>query len=529
MTNSGAEKKPRVLLLGLDSGDADLIELWMNAGYMPNFAKLRQQGLWSRIGTTAEVMHVSAWPTLYTGTTPGQHGLYHAYQVYPGEQLIRRPDPSRAGKPPFWKYLDDAGRKCIILDAFMDYHLPGFNGMQILEYGTWTWFGAPGSTPSGLLNQIKRRFGPYPSPEHTEQVQVPDQPLRFRDQLIAGTKVKSQVTQALVRENDWDLMFVTFGEPHGAGHYLWHFDDPEYPMQSPQASLRGAHILRDVYSAVDQAIGEIIEAVDDRTTVIITSGDGMGPNYAGAQMMPEMLHRMGLFSSTNVGGPSATSAEATAAKTRKKGVLSLVREAIPLGLRQSVSRCMPRSMRSKISLKWMNAGIDWQKSKIFCVPNSNEGYFRVNLAGREPLGNVNRGAEYDDLLGKLLIELNSLTNPKNGVRAAERACLTDDLYRGARREDLPDALVTWNPEARLGNEIATPHLGVIQKKAGYEVSPFYTGNHRPNAFVLARGPSLHAGGSLESGHIVDIAPTILAMLGVEPPPHFEGKAWQGFA
>jgi predicted AlkP superfamily phosphohydrolase/phosphomutase len=528
MTNTGAAKKPRVLLIGLDSGDADLIELWMAGGYMPTFAKLRREGLWSRVGTTAEVMHVSAWPTLYTGTTPGQHGLYHAYQVYAGEQLIRRPDPSRAGEPPFWKYLDDAGRRCIILDAFMDYRLPGFKGMQILEYGTWTWFGAPGSTPPGLLNQIKRRFGPYPAPEHTEQVQVPDEPLRFRDLLIAWTQVKSRVTQALLRENDWDLMFVTFGEPHGAGHYLWHFDDPEYPLQPQRAAQRGAHILRDVYSAVDEAIGGILEALDDRTTVIITSGDGMGPNYAGAQLMPEMLHRMGVFHSTNVGGAGSSDTAGSAPKAKKKGALSLIREAIPLGWRQSVSRCMPRSMRSKISLKWMNAGIDWQKSKIFCVPNSNEGYFRVNLVGREPLGIVGRGAEYDDLLAALLKQLEDLTNPKNGVRAAERVCRTDELFRGPRRADLPDALITWNLAARLGNEIATPGLGIIRKPASYDVSPFYTGNHRPNAFVLARGPSVRAGALLESGHILDIAPTILSMLNVAPPPHFEGRAWPGF-
>jgi predicted AlkP superfamily phosphohydrolase/phosphomutase len=526
MSSASAAKKPRVLLIGLDSGDAELIERYMADGFMPTFAKLREQGLWERVGTTADVMHVSAWPTLYSGTTPGQHGLYHAYQVYAGEQLIRRPDPAGIGKPPFWKYLDDAGRKCIILDAFMNAELPDFKGMQILEYGTWTWFGAQSSTPAGLLDRIKARFGPYPAPEHTIQVKVPDEPLRFRDQLIAGTQVKSRITQSLMQEHDWDLMFVTFGEPHGAGHYLWHFDDTNYPVQPGEAALRGARMLRDVYSAVDEAIAGILAATDDQTTVIITSGDGMGPNYAGAQLMPEMLHQMGLFYSGNVGGGEQAQ---SATRAPKKGILSVVREAIPLGWRQSVSRCMPRGMRGNLSLKWLNAGIDWKKSKLFCIPNSNEGYFRVNLAGREPLGVVNRGAEYDDLLGSLRVQLEQLTNPDNGMRAAERVGLTDDIYPGPRRQDLPDALVTWNPEARLGNAIATPDLGVIRRQACYEVSPFYTGNHRPNAFVMARGPALRAGAKLENGHIMDIAPTILAMLGVSAPAHFEGRVWQGFS
>ena len=82
-----APAKRRVLLIGLDSADAQLIETFITSGHMPNLAGLRRQGVWGRLGTTAEVMHVSAWPTLYTGTTPGHHGLYHAFQVRAGERL----------------------------------------------------------------------------------------------------------------------------------------------------------------------------------------------------------------------------------------------------------------------------------------------------------------------------------------------------------------------------------------------------------------------------------------------------------
>ena len=80
----------RILVLGLDSGDAELIERWCDEGHLPNLAALREQGVWSRIGTTAEVMHVSGWASLYTGATPGGHGMYHAYQVREGEQEVHR-------------------------------------------------------------------------------------------------------------------------------------------------------------------------------------------------------------------------------------------------------------------------------------------------------------------------------------------------------------------------------------------------------------------------------------------------------
>jgi predicted AlkP superfamily phosphohydrolase/phosphomutase len=513
----------RVLLIGLDSADAALIETWMAAGLMPNFARLRQQGQWGNLRTTAEVMHVSAWPTLYTGATPGHHGMYHAYQVRAGEQYIRRTTPSWCALPPFWKHLDDAGRKCIIFDAFMDYPLPGFKGRQILEYGTWTWFGEPTSKPRGLLGDIRRRFGAYPAPEHANQVQVPDQPLAFRDQLVAGAALKAEITRSLMRENDWDLLFVTFGEPHGAGHYLWHFGDADYPLHAATGALAGQNLVRDVYVGVDAAIGAIVDALDDRTTVIVTSADGMGPNYSGCHLMPELLHRLGLFHSSTVGVSHA------AASAPKRGVLQSVRQAIPLEWRQSVTRCMPRRMRYQLEMKWVNSSIHWQDSKVFCIPNSNEGYFRVNLQGREPQGIVRAGAEYDEVLGTIREELQAMRNPRNGVLAAERVALTDDVFSGAERKQLPDAVISWSREAQVVDQLQAPRSGLIEKPPGYQVSPFYTGNHRPTAFMLARGPGVPESSTLGGGHIMDLAPTILAMLGVDRPAHHEGRMWTGFS
>ncbi|MGH6942874.1 MAG: alkaline phosphatase family protein, partial [Geminicoccaceae bacterium] len=247
----------RILLIGLDSADADLIERWCGEGRLPTFAGLRREGLWGRLGTTAEVMHVSAWPTLYTGARPGRHGMYHAYQVRAGAQNVLRTRPEWCALPPFWKFLDDAGRKCIVMDAFMDHPLEHFGGIQILEYGTWTWFGEPGTAPPGLRKEIVRRFGAYPSPEHSKVVDVPD--VRwFRDRLLAGVETKARVVRWLLEEHPFDLAFVTFGEPHGAGHYLWHVGDPDYPSHPMNATALG-HPLRDVYEAVDRSIGAILE------------------------------------------------------------------------------------------------------------------------------------------------------------------------------------------------------------------------------------------------------------------------------
>jgi predicted AlkP superfamily phosphohydrolase/phosphomutase len=195
-------------MIGLDSADAELIDRYCAEGYLPTFQALRQQGLWGRLATTADIMHVSAWPSIYTGTKPDQHGIYHAYQIRAGEQEVHRTRADECAQPPFWKYLDGAGRKCIVMDAFMDYRLEGFRGIQVLEYGTWTWFTEPASTPSGVFKEIVRKFGRYPAPEHTQVLDVPE-PRRFRDQLRAGTQVKAKVVAWLLRSaRSWTTLTI---------------------------------------------------------------------------------------------------------------------------------------------------------------------------------------------------------------------------------------------------------------------------------------------------------------------------------
>jgi predicted AlkP superfamily phosphohydrolase/phosphomutase len=520
MSGMSGSRRNKVLLLGLDSADGELIERWCAEGHLPNMAKLRSEGLWSGLRTTAEVMHVSAWPTIYTGTLPGKHGMYHAYQVRAGEQGIHRTRAEECAQPPFWKYLDDAGRKCIVMDAFMDYRLEGFQGIQIVEYGTWTWFTTPSSTPSGIYKEIVSKFGKYPAPEHTQVLNVPE-PREFRDRLIKGAAVKADVARWLLEAYPWDMCFLSFGEPHASGHFLWHVEDTTYPSH-PSEGIDGLEFcMRETYAAVDEAIGRIVDNLDDSVTVMITSGDGMGPNYSGCHLIPDLLHNMDLFHSAHVGAAADESKEKP-----RKGLLSSIREAIPLSVRHSISRCLPHDIHYRLSMKWANSGIDWSRSRAFCIPNANEAYVRVNKHGREPQGIVSGEQSYRNLIDMLDTEFQALTNPANGRSSTHRIYDTDQVFPGSLRDNLPDLVVTWDPEAKVLAELESPAAGRVCKQAGYQTAPYYSGNHRPNAFVLARGPRISRGSGIDGGHIVDIAPTIMEMLGVEPPKHFDGRAWQ---
>ncbi len=506
----------RLLVIGLDSADADLIERWASEGDLPTFARVRAEGAWGRLATSSELMHVSGWPSLYTGLDPARHGLYHAYQAREGLRGVERARPERIGADPFWVDLDRAGRRVIVMDAFMTAPLDAFSGIQILEYGTWTWFGAPETRPRALGREIARRFGSYPGPEHLEVLDVPD-PIPFRDRLVEGVGRKTEVVEWLVREHEWDTLFVTFGETHGAGHYLWHHDDRRYPADRARTD-RAPHPLRDVYMAIDAALARLLGRVATDVTVLIVSVDGMGPNHAAPGHVPEILDRLDLFHGAGVGGGPAGDEAG-----QSPGLLARARAMVPLPVRQAVSRCLPRRLHYQLSMRWVNDAVDWERTRAFCVPNSNEAYVRVRRAGRDP-GGRETDASYADILDLVARAGVSLRGAGSGRPVARDVVRVDDVLAGPRRGDLPDLVITWDEDAGIERRLVADDIGVVEAPSGYETAPFYTGNHRPNAFALARGPAVVPGSSI-SGDVRDVAPTACALLGVEPPARYQGRVW----
>ena len=524
LSSAGKKEKPRLLFIGLDAADADLIDQWCNEGFLPNITRMRAAGTWARMRTTADILHVSAWPCIFTGAAPDEHGLYHAYVMQPGLQSPVRPRPDQSPVPFMWKLLSDHGKRCIVMDAFMTCPLQNFKGTQIVEWGTWSWFSEPAIIPESVKKEMQKKFGAYPAEDHSKLgMTPPPDPQGFHQRLLAAVAKKAQVVKWLMDREDWELFLVVFGESHPAGHYFWHYHDPSYIAHSKEPPGRSA--LRDVYIALDKAIGDILQSVDGSTTVLLVSGDGMGPNYSGSHLLSDLLTRMKLFNDIPGGANGAAGEDRGKPRAAKADLMSTARNMIPKSLRVAVSKALlPRSINEKLSLHWKTAGITWQHTRAFLIENANEGYIRINLKGREPQGIVEPGKEYEGLCEDLYQTVKSATNPANGARAAHTVYKTDDIYNGPCRSHMPDIIINWNDDARVTTELLTEKYGLARSAApGHALAPYYTGNHRPTAFTVAVGPQVPHGNVLEGTSILDLAPTILTHFGITPPDHMNGK------
>ena len=66
----------RVIVLGLDGLEPRVAEPLLEAGSLPNLARLREAGCYMRLGTTYPPLSPVSWASFSTGTNPGKHNIY---------------------------------------------------------------------------------------------------------------------------------------------------------------------------------------------------------------------------------------------------------------------------------------------------------------------------------------------------------------------------------------------------------------------------------------------------------------------
>jgi predicted AlkP superfamily phosphohydrolase/phosphomutase len=211
-----SEMSPRMLVLGLDAADPSLIEKWSDEGILPTLSFLRKESAWIHLSHNGAIPSASVWPSIYTGTQPGKHGIYHGVQMEPGQQKVDRVKPSQCGQPPFWRTLDSDGKRSIIMDVPFNYPLKNFNGTQILDWGTYERNYESHSLPGEVLTEISRRFSAYPFGAEMSR-DAPSSVRHFsraRAQLLAGAALKGNVIKWLISSRPWDFLMAVFSEIH---------------------------------------------------------------------------------------------------------------------------------------------------------------------------------------------------------------------------------------------------------------------------------------------------------------------------
>jgi predicted AlkP superfamily phosphohydrolase/phosphomutase len=480
----------RTVFIGIDAGEPRLIQRWADEGVMPVLAGLRRSALWGGILNAPGIYTGSVWPSFHTGLEPGRHGRYFYRQLEPGTYRTAPFPADRLKAPAFWSRIGEAGRRIAVFDVPKAPLAQGLPGLQIADWGLHDPDGAPRSTPPALVREITARYGKDTVGSCDLTRRDGDSVLGLRDRLLERVERKTAIIRDLIARESWDLFATAFADCHCAGHQLWRLHDPSHPHHDALLVRAIGDPLRDVYAAVDAAIGRILDDLGSETTVIVLASHGMGPHYDATFLLDDILRRL-------EGLPVASDG----------GAMRKLR---------SLWHRMPAALRAKLapvadSFYHAAQGRDRARRRCFLVPtNDNCAGIRINVAGREPCGIVRRGAEYDALCGKLESDLRAIVNVETGAPVVGQVLRSRDAFPGEHCDDLPDLLVRWTRDTRI-RSVRSPGIGTLER----EYRGSRSGDHRNAGMFFARGPGIAPGTRSQPVSITDFAPSLAALVGME--------------
>lgn len=529
----------RVLAVGLDSADWSLIETWAAEGVLPEIAALLTRGghclMNGANGYTAE----TPWTMALTGCWPSTTGYWSPVKYHPDYRI----DPIEAyGYGDFGHFYDYcAGRQLITFDVPQARASSRVDGQQILAWGAHSPQGPSHSQPADLFDEIVNRFGSHPLLRKDDiLIWETDAHASFIENgLIEGIARRTDATLALMAEKPWDLLFVVYGEPHSAGHGFWHLSRPEHPLYKAYAKP-GHDPLRAVYQAVDAALGRLKAALPEDTHLVLFSQEGMKTNSADLPswlFLPELLYRMSFGGRSALAAgpppPPAASSRRVEPEDWMRALWTSRTSAGPLtrflthrfGLK--ATRLWERLFAPEPNLRhpldcphygympplWYQPA--WPRMRAFALPSFSEGNIRLNVRGRETNGLVepkNFRAEGEALVAAI----DGLRDPETGQGIVREVLWqrTDPF----EASDGPDAdiIILWQPRPAV--TVESPDYGRIGPAPMRR-----SGDHHAQGFLCVTGPGI-APGPIGDGTLVDLAPTILDLMGVRPPNHFEGHS-----
>jgi predicted AlkP superfamily phosphohydrolase/phosphomutase len=481
---------PKVLFIGLDAANPTLLEQGCKTGWLPVLQSLCSKGAWAKVRAPRGFGDGAIWPSLFTGVNPGRHGRYFYQQLKLGTYESKKFVPDKDfGHKPFWEYLSQAGHRVAVIDIVKAPLSKAINGIQLTDWIVHSQEEPTRSSPTQLVSEIVSRYGSDPFNGVTDiyKQRTAEEYKSFRDDMINRIHTKTSLCEHYLKQDSWDLFMVSYADPHDIGHQCWHLHDSTHALFDSRWVKQYGDPVKDVYMALDSAIGRLLNCIGPQTTTVVFGGPGMEPAYTANYLFDQILRRID-------GRPDKD------------------RNLIPHAI---VSRLWPTAFQ-RLGEHINHAKFMYSMSRRKCfavLHNENAGGVRINVAGREPAGCVQPGDDYEKVCGLITRDLLDLVNVDTGKPIIKEVVRIADECHGHRLETLPDLFAVWSREAPI-RAVTSPKIGVVIES---RVIGARTGDHNSDCALYAQGPRVDRRGLIDSVSIEDIAPTITSMLDFSLP------------
>jgi len=295
---------PRVFLVGIDGLEPEVLDLMIDEGSLPSFARIRKHGAWGALVSPEPRLSPILWTTIASGQTPDRHGIsgFVAVDRQTGEPVPVSSELRRV--PALWNLVSEHDRSVATVGWWATWPAEPVNGWIISDRSCYHFlFDQPfadqpppqesesgeGLTyPPELWSSIRSRIR-RPGDVGLEQVlrfadvsrEMLEQPFSFNEDvghlrwILATTQTYRTLSLELLDTYRPDLLMVYFEGVDSASHLFGHLFRTQ-GLKGPLAEQqqRYGETVEQMYRLADEVLGEILDRADEQTTVIIASDHG---------------------------------------------------------------------------------------------------------------------------------------------------------------------------------------------------------------------------------------------------------------
>src|SRR4051812_22802328 len=463
---------------------------------MPNMRRVLDEGAHGELTSVVPWYTIPGWASLMTGANPGRHGLLHWVRSGVGDywESRRTGRPFTAstdlGLPTFWDVAGAAGKQVAVVN--MPLTFPAWPVHGVMVTGLLTPAGdIPGqSHPEGFLADYpeyrvdlrhakgREAEGSLPPLEQLlrEMVEVTESRRRLMTDLTTG---------------DRDLMVAVFVGMDRVSHRVW--PDQER-LLAGEESGELERLLGEYYRSLDSVIGSLLEAAGPDATTLFASDHGFGRGPDRKFRANAWLRDAGYLA---LRGGRVQQAAHARGRLKKLGSRAL------------------KAYRRRARRPAEHVGVNMGDTKAYAMQFSWCPVFgiAVNERGVKREGSVDP-VEIPALLDRMTEDLHRIEDPDASGPVVVRVMRREEVADGPEMARLPHLFVELDPRY-------FPDDG-LRRKDVFEPLQTNSGRHTREGLLGAFGSRVNttfAG----AARIEDVAPTVLALLGLEATPDMDGK------
>ncbi len=488
---------PRTLLVGFDGALLDLCDRWIADGRMPALASVFDRGVSGGLRSVTPYNSAVAWSSLVTGTNPGRHGVFDFVLPVRGGYGYRVTTRLDRRTPAIWNLASDAGARVAVVNIPMTFPAETIDGVMV------SGMDAPGLDeravhPSHHLAELHRISPDYRIMSKAARAAEKGDFGTAERELTAVLQARSRYVCELAAGRDFDLVVVNLEATDGAQHFFWQHHDPSHPRHDPALAARFGDAIGRVYEATDRELGRLIDAYDPGTVFVVSDHGGTGTSDWVVFMNDWLVHAGFLQLS-----PKASASAGQRLYGQAKRRLSVpARRA----LRPLFGRVLERAKGAALY-----GDFDWSRSRAYA---HMQPAVRLNLLGREPRGSVTED-ERLEVLSELADSAILMRRPGDEPVFTATA-VSDDVYVG-NAPDGPDLVLELAAGMHVRSRNTTGRRGHLHRLSELGLyAP--SGVHSPRGMFAAAGVGVERAGRIGDGDIHQVAPSLLAVMGVPAPP-----------